>query len=203
MTFSLPGLIFVWTLALWALGWLVLPLSRRLFVNLPDGGLAAGRIGFVILVALVAFWGASFRVVPLRLAPAIAVGCALGCALGWRDLKTRIWARENWRALAVSDAVFGASWALFVWIRLRHPEINDLEKMMDAALLSAAWKAEWLPFAHPWFGGAQFTNYYYFGPLMGALMGALWERRLIWLTIWCNRRFARFSFRRCGVWERL
>ena len=45
---------------------------------------------------------------------------------------------------------------------------------MDAALLSAAWKADWLPFSHPWWANGHqtsFTNYYYFGPLMGALMG--------------------------------
>ena len=171
MTSSLPGLVLVWTLALWALGWLVLPVSRRVFSALPDGGLAAGRVIFVILVALAAFWGASLHVVPLRLAPAVAALAALVCAACWRDPSTRDWARQNWRSLAVSDAVFLGCWAAFLWVRTQHPEINDLEKPMDAALLSAAWKTDWLPFAHPWWGGASFTNYYYFGPLMGALMG--------------------------------
>ena len=165
------GTLIVWTLALWALGWLCLPAARRLFAALPDGGLAAGRVAFTVLVALVAFWGASAHLVPLRWAPALAIVCALGCASGWRDRETREWARRNWRTLALSDALFLASWALFLWVRLRHPELNDLEKPMDAALLSAAWKTDWLPFAHPWWGGAPFTNYYYFGPLMGALMG--------------------------------
>ena len=169
--FSLPGTIALWTLALWALGWLVLPVARRVFAALPDGGLAAGRVLFVILIALAAFWGATLHVVPLRLAPGVAALAAIACASGWRDENTRSWARQNWKSLAVSDAIFLLSWAAFLWIRLQHPEINDLEKPMDAALLSAAWKTDWLPFAHPWWGGASFTNYYYFGPLMGALMG--------------------------------
>ena len=168
---SLPGTIFVWTLALWALGWLFLPLSRRVFCALPDGGLAAGRALFVILVALFAFWGATLHLVPLKLAPAVAALAATASAAGWRNVELRGWARANWKSLAVSDAIFLLGWAAFLWIRLQHPEINDLEKPMDAALLSAAWKTDWLPFAHPWWGGASFTNYYYFGPLMGALMG--------------------------------
>ena len=161
----------VWTFALWLLGWLTLPVSRRLFAGLPDAGLAAGRVAFVVLVSLVAFWGAAAHLVPLKLAPVLAALAALICASGWRDAATRDWARANWKSLLASDAIFLVGWGAFVMIRLQHPEINDLEKPMDAALLSAAWKSDWLPFAHPWWGGANFTNYYYFGPLMGALMG--------------------------------
>ena len=170
MPFSQISAIFAWTLALWLLGWLALPLARRVFVALPDGGLAAGRVGFLVLVSLAAFWGASLHIVPLKLAPALALVAALASASGWRDADLRSWARRNWRGLLVSDAVFLAAWGLFLGVRLLHPEINDLEKPMDAALLSAAWKTDWLPFAHPWWGGETFTNYYYFGPLMGALM---------------------------------
>lgn len=165
------GTILLWTLALWALGWLTLPVSRRIFAGLPDGGLAAGRVLFVVLVGLFAFLGAALHVVPLKLAPAVAASVALACAWGWRDAATRTWARQNWRSLAISDALFLGCWAAFLWIRLSNPAINDLEKPMDAALLSAAWKTDWLPFAHPWWGGANFTNYYYFGPFLGALMG--------------------------------
>ncbi len=171
MISSLAGTIALWTLVLWSLGWLVLPVSRRLFANLPDGGLAAGRVLFVVLVALFMFWGAALHVVPLRLAPAVAALAALGCASLWRDAATRTWARQNFKSLLFSDAIFLLGWAAFLWIRLQHPEIGDLEKPMDAALLSAAWKSDWLPFAHPWWGGASFTNYYYFGPLMGAGLG--------------------------------
>lgn len=164
-------LILGWTLALWLLGWLALPLSRRLFVALPDGGLAAGRFSFILVVALLAFWGAALHVLPLSIAPLLAFALAIAGVWGWTQREQRAWARENWRALAISDAIFLLAWAAFLWIRLRHPEAGDLEKPMDAALLGAAWKADWLPFQNPYFSGAAFTNYYYFGPLMGALMG--------------------------------
>ena len=173
MPFSLVSTILTWTLALWALGWLALPVARRVFAGLPDGGLAAGRALFIVLVALFCFWGATLHVLPLKLAPAVAALAAIACASGWRDPNMRDWARANFKSLAVSDAIFLLGWAAFLWIRLQHPEINDLEKPMDAALLSAAWKADWLPFAHPWWANghqASFTNYYYFGPLIAALM---------------------------------
>lgn len=165
------GPITVWTLALWLLGWLVLPLSRRLFAALPDGGLAAGRLVFIILVSLLLFWGASLRFLPLGAAPLLALAGAGAGLWSWNSQpETRVWARQNWRALAFSDAVFLLAWGAFLTLRLFHPEAGDLEKPMDAALLSSAWKADYLPFQSPWFSGELFTNYYYFGPLMGAGM---------------------------------
>lgn len=159
-----------WFGALWLLGWLILPVSRRLFPRLPDAGLAAGRVLFVIGVTLVCFWGATLHLFPLGLAPVIYLLAALGCASGWRDSSLRAFVRENRRALVVSDMIFAATWTLFLWIRLCHPEVNDLEKPMDMALISAAMHSDWLPFQNPWYSGMPFTNYYYFGHLMGALL---------------------------------
>jgi uncharacterized membrane protein len=45
------------------------------------------------------------------------------------------WLRTNRRSLVFSDVVFAIAFLVFVWVRLRHPEINDLEKPMDAALI--------------------------------------------------------------------
>ena len=170
MAFSPWGALVIWTLVLWLLGWLSLPVSRRVFAGLPDGGLAAGRFAFIVIVALVAFWGAALHLVPLSAAPALAVAAALWSAWSWRAPQTRDWARQNWRALLVSDAVFLVAWAVFLWVRWAQPEAGDLEKPMDIALMSAAWKTQFLPFQNPWFAGENFTNYYYFGPMMGALM---------------------------------
>ena len=165
------GPILVWTLALWLLGWLVLPFSRRVLPQLPDGGLAAGRLMFVILVSLLSFWGASTRFLPLSTAPLLAFALAGAGIWNWKTRpEARLWARENWRGLATSDAVFLLAWAAFLTLRLFHPDAGDLEKPMDAALMSAAWKTDYLPYQNPWFSGELFTNYYYFGPLMGALM---------------------------------
>lgn len=160
---------------MWILGWLVFPFSRRLFAVLPDGGLAAGRLLALVLLSLLAFWGASLHLVSLKFAPIWMIGAPLFIAWNWKNRENGRWAKHNWRALAVSDAVFLLSFGLFLWFRLRHPEANDLEKPMDAALIAAAMRAEWLPFENPWFSGHLFTNYYYFGPLMGGLLSRIFS----------------------------
>lgn len=168
-------LILRWLLPLWLLGWLLLPLTRQIFSNLPDGGLAVGRTLTLVVLSLVAFWGASTHTLPLTIAPLLIVSVPLVCAglsLGSAPARVDLsrWARENRSALLTSDAVFIGAFLFFLWVRLRHPEIGDLEKSMDAALIAALERAPYLPAENPWFSGAPFTNYYYFGHLMGALL---------------------------------
>ncbi len=171
MTFSEIALVFRWILPLWALGWLVLPLSGRLFTALPDRGLAAGRIVALVLIGVAAFWGAATHLISLQWTPLLLILAPLAIATGWKSAHFRASLRSNWRAFLLSDAVFLLAFAAFLWVRLRHPEANDLEKPMDMALLSASMRAEFLPFQNPWFAGQDFTNYYYFGPFLGALLG--------------------------------
>lgn len=159
---------------LWLLGWLALPLARRVFVGLPDGGLAAGRVLALALLSLLAFWGASLRLVPLSSAPLWLIGGPLLCAaLALRHTHERrafrAWAKSRRGSLAASDLVFVVAFGFFLWLRARHPEINDLEKPMDAALLGSLTRAQFLPPENPWLSGTPFTNYYYFGHLMAAL----------------------------------
>lgn len=173
MSSSEIALIFRWIVPFWALGWLVLPLSSRLFGALPDRGLAAGRVVFLVLAGLAAFWGAALHLVPLGNSIFFLLTLSLFGLAGCKP-EFRASIRPHLRVLAVSDAVFLLAFGAFLWVRMRHPEINDLEKPMDMALLSAGMRAEWLPFQNPWFAGQEFTNYYYFGPLLGAM----WARFL-------------------------
>lgn len=171
MSSSEIALIFRWIGPLWALGWLVLPLSSRVFGALPDKGLAAGRVVALVLVGLATFWGAATHLISLQLSPVALVIAPLATAIGWKNSAFRASMRLNWRAFLISDALFLLAFGAFLYVRLRHPETNDLEKPMDMALLASAMRAEWLPFQNPWFAGQEFTNYYYFGPFLGALLG--------------------------------
>lgn len=162
-----------WFVFFWLLGWVLLPSVRHLFSSLPDSGLAAGRLLFLALLALVLYWGASIRVIPLTWEPYFFWLVPL---LGLWPLRIKTarsefgqWLKENRRALLFSDMVFAAAFLFFVWIRARHPELNDLEKLMDSALLAALARTEWLPVENPWFSGSPLTNYYHFGPFLGAL----------------------------------
>jgi YYY domain-containing protein len=172
-------LILLWLFALWLLGWLALPFSRRVFLHLPDGGLAAGRVLALTLMSLMAFWGAALHLVSLRFTPLLIFGAPLlvGLASFYRlaihaNLRRDLfdWLYHYRRALLISDAVFLLAFLFFVWIRLCRPEINDFEKPMDSAIIGSLSRASFLPAENPWFAGDKFTNYYYFGHLMGALL---------------------------------
>lgn len=165
------ALIFRWIVPLWALGWLVLPFSSRVFGALPDCGLAAGRVLTLVLLGVCAFWGAATHLIPLGVAPPALILAPLGTASGWKNPAFRARIRPHFRAFWISDAIFLLAFGAFLFVRLRHPDAGDLEKPMDMALLAAGMRAEFLPFQNPWFAGQDFTNYYYFGPLLGALLG--------------------------------
>ncbi|HVF10919.1 MAG TPA: DUF2298 domain-containing protein, partial [Abditibacteriaceae bacterium] len=171
-------LILRWLAHLWLLGWAVLPVSRRIFRNLPDGGLAAGRLLGLVVSTLLLFWGASLHVMPLSLSPIWLLGLPLLCAwIALRGTEPRreffTWVKTHYRALLVSDAVMAAAFLFFLWLRMRHPEINEFEKPMDSAIIGALARTQFLPADNPWFSGVPFTNYYYFGHLMGALLTRL------------------------------
>ena len=160
--------------ASWAWGRAFLPLSRHLFPNLLDGGLAAGRLLALVLVGLLAFLGASLHIISLQFSPLLVLAAPL--LLQWhlrrdpvRLAEFRGWARGKQRDLVASDALFVLAWGLFAWIRLQNPTLSDLEKPMDVGMLASASRASWLPFENWWMAGVPFTNYYYFAPLLGSL----------------------------------
>jgi YYY domain-containing protein len=162
-----------WLVFFWLLGWVLLPISRRLLGALPDGGLAAGRVLFLVLLGTVLYWGAFWHLLSLRWAPYFFWLLPLGALwpLHTKSVRQEFkgWLKTHRGALLFSDAVFVAAFGFFVWVRARHPELNDLEKLMDSALLSALARTEWLPVENPWFSGSFLTSYYHFGPFLGAL----------------------------------
>lgn len=168
-------IIVLWLFGLWLLGWLALPLARHVFPRLPDSGLAAGRVLALSLVSLLAFWGAALKIAPLSFSPLLLFTLPLvGSVLLLRRPHARQnfmdWLRSNRRALIFSDLVFAVAFLCFVWVRLRHPEINDLEKPMDAALIGQLARTAYLPPQNVWMSDTPFTNYYYFGPLMSGVL---------------------------------
>ncbi|HEX9997491.1 MAG TPA: DUF2298 domain-containing protein [Abditibacterium sp.] len=170
MPFSEVALIFRWIVPLWVLGWLVLPLSSRLFPFLPDFGLAAGRVVALLLMGLLSFWGATAHWVSLDFSAYQLFILPIPGLIFWKNREFRSRISSNWRQLLLCDAIFLLAFAVFLWVRLRHPAAGDLEKPMDMALIAAALRADFLPFENPWFAGQNFTNYYYFGPFLGSLL---------------------------------
>lgn len=169
------ALIARWIIPLWLLGWLVLPASRRIFANLPDGGLAAGRLTALLLVSLVAFWSASLHAIPLTYTCWGLIALPCGVSLfslnkGSQRNEFLLWIRQRKKALWLSDIVFIVGFLFFVYLRLCQPEIRDQEKPMDSAIIGVLSRSLYLPADNPWFSGVPFTNYYYFGHFTASIL---------------------------------
>ncbi|HVG39238.1 MAG TPA: DUF2298 domain-containing protein [Pyrinomonadaceae bacterium] len=166
-----------WLLLIWALGWLFLPLARRIWGrtalgDLPDAGLAAGRLVLLWGWTLVAFWLGNARV-STRLAAyliyPLAGVCVYYAARDWANLRELV--RERKRALLLSDGVFLGVFLLFFLLRGFWPDINNGEKPMDMILISSLANADYLPPPNPYAAGTRLSSYYYLGHLQTALLG--------------------------------
>jgi YYY domain-containing protein len=141
--------------------------------------LAAGRVLGLLLLSLLTFWGASLHLLPLHFVPPLVYIAtfsgaifALTCTLGRARSHTEFW---EWllaqrAALLTSDLIFLGAFGFFVWLRCLHPVLNEFEKPMDSAIIGTLTRTDFLPAENPWFAGMPFTNYYYFGHFMGALL---------------------------------
>ena len=163
---------FCWLLLIWLCGWILLPLSRRLWRNiLPDGGLAVGRVLGLCLYTLLAFWLGRAGI-PTRISAWIIFPVFLAGAVWlWRERhETRLMLRENRRAIFAGEVIFFAAFFAFFLLRGFWPGTDNGEKPMDMALISACARAEFLPPPNVYVSGARLYSYYYFGHLQTALL---------------------------------
>ncbi|MHB0876903.1 MAG: DUF2298 domain-containing protein [Anaerolineae bacterium] len=160
-----------WLIVLEAVGLAGLPLTRRLFAHLPDGGSAFAR-PLALLLGTYLLWLLGMlgflTVTPMAVLACLAVVLAAGLALGgnWR-LTT-----AERRSLVAGEVVFVAAFALAAFVRAHNPEISATEKPMEFAFLNSILRGETLPPGDPWLSGYS-ISYYYFGYLMVAALTRL------------------------------
>jgi YYY domain-containing protein len=163
-----------WLALVWGAGWLFFPLSRRIFGDtLPDGGLQVGRVLFLALWTLAAFW-TGHAGVPTRIsAYAWLLLGALGLALALHDkaaLRAEIKSRH--RAIVSGEAIFLLVFLGFFALRGFWSDTDGTngEKSMDSALIGSLTRAQRLPPPNPYAAGSDLRGYYYFGHLETALL---------------------------------
>ena len=183
---EMPLLTFAnWLILIWSLGWLSLPVTRRVWAShpepktqnpkpktlLPDAGLAVGRILFLCLWTLLSLW-LGFAGVPVRFCALLVYGfAALLLFFAWRErveLKTLL--QNQRRGMMASELIFFTVFLFFFVVRGFWSSIENGEKPMDMALISAIARADYLPPPNPYAAGERLASYYYLGHLQMALL---------------------------------
>jgi hypothetical protein len=171
----------VWWLAVSLLGWLVLPLTVRLFPKLPDRGYALSKSLGLLLFGYGVWLAASLVGQPwLGNSLLTILGVFALLALS-RFLIVRyhheemadFWRNRRWHILA-AEGLFAVVYLLFVGLRLLNPDLWHPwlggEKMLEIGFLNAIVKSAAMPPYDPFFAGT-IINYYYYGLfLVGVLI---------------------------------
>ncbi len=168
-----------WWAALTILGLAALPLVYTLLRRLPDRGYAFARPAGLLLVAYV-FWLTGSLGFAGNDGGGIVLAIGIVAALSWlayrrrpdTDPSLREWLRENMTTAVVTELVFLAIFALWVWVRAQNPSISATEKPMEFAFLNGVGRSPTFPPLDPWLSGFA-ISYYYFGYVMVSLLGRL------------------------------
>lgn len=167
---------FRWWLALVVLGTAVTPFTLHLLHKLPDRGYAFTKMLGLLLTSTIFWLLGSLGILGNNLGGILA-GLFVVVALsvwGWRQSQGEIagWLRDNWRTILLTELLFLAIFALWVWVRAQNPTIAGTEKPMDFAFLNAIGRSPSFPPLDPWLSGYG-ISYYYFGYLMNSVLARL------------------------------
>lgn len=167
---------FRWWLVLLVLGTAVTPLAHTLFHRLPDRGYTFTKMLGLLLVSYL-FWllgslgfvGNNVGGILLAVGLTTAVSLTLYRHSGH---SLRDWLSTNWRQVLLTELVFAAIFALWVWVRAQNPAITATEKPMEFAFLNAVGRSATFPPLDPWLSGFA-ISYYYFGYVMTSVLARL------------------------------
>lgn len=166
-------MVVVWWVVLQLVGLAVLPLTLRLFRNLPDRGWAFARPVGLLAVAYLFWLGATLG--PLSNSWGSILGALLIVALaswliGWREavgLPDFLSAQR--RRVVVVEVVFTAAFLLWTIVRAYNPDISATEKPMELTFLNGVLRSEQFPPLDPWLSGYA-ISYYYFGYVITGML---------------------------------
>ena len=168
----------VWLLAVEVIFALALPLAYAVFRWLPDRGVLLARPLGLLLVAWLAWLGASYGVWEFGRGSVALSMAGVGLLSAWPAWRYRAELRAHlqrrWRYLLSMEALFLASFFAFLIVRAANPDLwhpwRGGEKPMDLSYLTAVARSTVFPPYDPWYAGG-FINYYYFGfVIVAALM---------------------------------
>lgn len=162
--------VIAWWLLLVLIGWIVWPLLFALLPALPDRAFPVAKISGLLLVAWLAWYGASVRLPTWSrggLLLAMGLVALLSVTVGWRHRAAlRRYLRDHWRQMLAQEGLALLLFLVFLGVRLGNPDLWHPnfggERPMDFAYLNAVLRSTVFPPINPWFSGG-YINYYYFG----------------------------------------
>jgi len=168
--------VLAWLAAVEILGILALPFCFVIFRRLPDRGITLAKPLALVLFSYVLWVAGLTHLVPntrITIIVILVLG-AVASILVLRSSGHRIVAflKEEWRTLAVAEAIFLAFFFLWIAIISEIPAINHTEKPMDFGFMNAVLQSRYFPPEDPWLAGHS-ISYYYFGHFMMAFLAKL------------------------------
>ncbi|GAB4472448.1 MAG: hypothetical protein Kow0088_07030 [Anaerolineales bacterium] len=166
--------VLVWYLTLSLLGWVVYPLTRKVFTGLDDRGYPLSRLFGLVLLSYLVWLLGSIRVPFQKMTISLAFGVILLISLAFALLDRQGLRREfqqRKKQFLWVEILFLTFFLVDLFIRLGNPDLwhpwKGGEKPMDFAYFNAILKSTSFPPYDPWYAGG-YLNYYYFGfVLMG------------------------------------
>ncbi len=162
-----------WWAALFLVGAIAFPLTKRLFSEWHDGGYLFSKAAGMATVTWLVYVLGTLRVLPFTV-PTIAI--ALGVVFVGGILLNRshkIHKRYKTYVILLGEELFFFLALLFwSWIKAHEPAIHDLEKFMDFGFTKSLLSSAYFPAPDMWYAGSP-INYYHFGHLVMAVLTKL------------------------------
>ncbi|VAW31025.1 hypothetical protein MNBD_CHLOROFLEXI01-844 [hydrothermal vent metagenome] len=165
-----------WWGVLLLLGTAVTPLAFLLFKRLPDRGYAFVKMLGLLLVSYIFWMLGSLGFLQNNLGGILAAFIIVIGLSFWAyrriGAELRAWIWGQWTHILLTELIFLALFALWVWVRAQNPAIVATEKPMEFAFLNAVGRSPTFPPVDPWLSGFA-ISYYYFGYVMTSVLARL------------------------------
>lgn len=162
-----------WWFALFALGFLNLPITYVIFKKFLNFGYAFSKLIAILLSSYLLFLLSTAKIIPfdfysilISLVPLFIINIYL-FNKHKDEIKQKL---QNFKfEIAIEEILF--TFGLFFWayVRGHQPDIEGLEKFMDYGFVNSILQSDYLPPTDMWFAGKS-INYYWFGHYLTAFL---------------------------------